>query len=528
MRARDTRETERGQTLVIFAGSLLVLLLIAALVFDLGMSFMLQRQEQNAADPGALAAAQYIPADSSGTVTPQMESAACFYARQDGFFPSATTSDVTATGCVPANDPGKAVLTVNYPPLGASAGAYEGRPGFVQVVITREHQNFFLPILGQPFSTVTTQAIAADTTGDSNSYSLLALDPNADQGSGKIGGTGGSGTKVSIVPATNPTTGQPYQGGYVQVNSTYPSVPSPEAVNCTSGNGAFFVNGGSSITAPAIFATGQCGEGNNATITTNSGYVNEGALQVGDPLAELQPPDPADYPAGTCGAGGPTSTPTSQPCGSGNMKWAGSPCTVNGVTSTCVSLQPGVYYGGWQIGNNITLNLATGIYIIAGGGISISGSGAITSVTGTSGPAPVMIYSTDNPTYQQACLAGTATNAAAQCQRALNLDAQSTLDLAGMNSGPYKGILLWQDGHGSCQQATNTCNVTLGGQTNLNIAGTVYAPRVQVTLDGGGSVNGSAAIQIISWQWTIIGGSQITMPYDPNQLYHLEQRGLVH
>ncbi len=530
MDARDLRARQRGQTLVIFAGSLLLLLLIAALVFDLGMSFMQSRQEQNAVDPGAIAAAQYIPSYASGAVTDGMKAAACFYARQDGFFPSATKNDLSTSGCVSTNDPGRAILTVNYPPVGASAGAYEGRPGFVQVLISRQHQNFFLGILGQPFAAVSAQAIAAYTTGDSNSYSLLALDPNDDQLSGQIGGTGGSGTKVSIVPAINPTTSQPYSGGYVQVNSTYPSVPAAQGVTCPTGNGAFFVNGGGSITAPQISVTGQCGVSNNATVTTNSGLVDEGALQVGDPLSGLEPPDPRAYPAGTCGSGGATSTPTSQPCGSGSMKWQGTSCTVNGGTSTCVSLQPGVYYGGWTIGNNITLTLAAGIYIMAGGGISVSGSGAITSVAGSSGsaPAPVMIYSTDNPTYQAQCLAGTASAASVQCQRALNLDAQSTLDLAGMNTGQYKGILLWQDGAGSCTQATNTCNVTLGGQTNLNISGTVYAPKVQVTLDGGGSVSGVAAIQIISWQWTIIGGSQITMPYDPNQLYHLEQRGLVH
>ena len=518
------RGPELGQVLVIFAGSVVVLCLVAALVFDLGMSWMLRRQEQNVVDPGALAAAQYIPSLTAPGATPAMVEAACFYARQSGFFSGATTND----GCLAANDPNQAILTVNYPPVGAQAGAFEGRLGFVQVAISRQHPNFFLGIIGQPTSTVAASAIAADTTGDSNSYSLIALDPNDDQNSGQIGGTGGTGTKVSIVPATNPATGLPYSGGYVQVNSTYPSVPTPQGVTCPTGNGAFFVNGGGSITAPQISVSGQCGVGNNAIVTTNTGLVNEGALQVGDPLAELQPPNPATYPDGTCGVGGATSTPTSQPCGSGSMKWQGTSCTVNGVTSTCVSLQPGVYYGGWQIGNNITLNLATGIYIIAGGGISVTGSGAISSVSGTSGPAPVMIYSTDNPTYQSMCLAGTATAAAVQCQRALNLDATSTLDVTGMNSGSYSGILIWQDGAGSCVQATSTCNVKLGGQTNLSISGTVYAPKVQVTLDGGGSVGGVAAIQIISWQWQIIGGSTLTMPYDPNQLYHLEQRGLVH
>src|SRR5687767_179934 len=52
--------SERGQILVITAASLFVLLAIAAIVVDLGFSWMLHRQEQNAADPAALAAARFI------------------------------------------------------------------------------------------------------------------------------------------------------------------------------------------------------------------------------------------------------------------------------------------------------------------------------------------------------------------------------------------------------------------------------------------------------------------------------------
>ena len=48
---------ERGQILIVTAATLVVLLAIGALVVDLGMSWMLRRQEQNAADPAAIAAA---------------------------------------------------------------------------------------------------------------------------------------------------------------------------------------------------------------------------------------------------------------------------------------------------------------------------------------------------------------------------------------------------------------------------------------------------------------------------------------
>jgi hypothetical protein len=527
------RQGGRGQVLVLFAGSIVVLLLIGALVFDLGMSWMMRRQEQNAVDPGALAAASYVSSLSGPGATPPMYAVACQYARRNGFFPSATSNDSSATGCVPGNDPGGAALVVNYPPVGPSAGAFQGRLGFVQVAITSTHDSIFLGILGQATSSVSASAIAANTTGNSNSYSLIALDPNNDCNSGQLGGNGGGGTtgKVVIQPV-DPS----YNGGYVQVNSTCGGVASPPtlAMCPSNGTGALQVSGGSSITAPAIFVTGTCGDSGTITTDAGSNMVTQGALQVGDPLAELRPPDPATFPAGQCGVGGKTTTPTgntSKGCGSGGMPWQGTACTVNGVASTCVSLQPGVYYGGWQVSQNMTLSLAAGIYIMAGGGISVTSTGSITSVSGAGGvgsPAPVLIYSTDNPAFQSQCLSG-GSCAQYQKQGAIDLSAQSTLDLAGMASGPYKGLLLWQDGNGSCVTPTS-CSVSMGGQTDLNVAGTIYAPKVDVTLAGGGSVSnpGTAAIQVISWQWQFTGGSNLLMPYDPNQLYHLEQRGLVH
>lgn len=520
MNAQPT--TQRGQVLAVFAGALVLLLLISALVFDLGMAWMTHRQEQNAVDPAALAAAKYVPALTGPGVTGPMQAVACHYARQNGLFQAAATDDMSSTGCVPANDAGHAVLTVNYPPVGPSAGAFAGRLGFVQVGVTRQQGTFFLGILGQSTMTTSASAVAANTNGDSNSYTLIALDPGCTAGAaGQLGGNGGGTTsgKVVITPATNPATGQPYQGGYVQVNSTCGGVPNPpQTTTCLSnGTGALQVAGGSGIQAPAIFVTGQCA--NSGTITTNagSGFVTQGAIQVGDPLAELKPPSAS----GT----GQKCLPT-DPLPTDSTTAGGCHFTKAGT----YSMPPGIYYGGWQIGNSVTLQLQSGIYIMAGGGIKLTGTGSITSVLGTSGAAPVMIFSTDDPIYGPQCLAGASGLPGQACQGGIDLVANGSLDLVGMASGPYKGLLVWQDGKASCNTPSGACNVSLGGQSTLSISGTIYAPKVQVTLNGGGSVSSPAmtAIQIISWWWQITGGSNLNMPYDPSQLYHLEQRGLVH
>src|SRR6476619_3025823 len=100
-----SRSGERGQMLVIFAGALILILAIGALVVDLGFVFMLRRQEQNAAGPAAVAAARYIPAKDTG----QMWSAACFYAVQNGFAPKRSDNNANCPG---VTTPDGSIVTV--------------------------------------------------------------------------------------------------------------------------------------------------------------------------------------------------------------------------------------------------------------------------------------------------------------------------------------------------------------------------------------------------------------------------------
>jgi hypothetical protein len=492
-----------GQVLTIFAGSLVVLLVIGALVVDLGFVFMIHRQEQNAADPGAIAAARYIRA--GGGVT-AMRDAACLYAHQNGFFggPSSTVA------CTVANDPNGTSLTVNFPPS-ANAGRFAGTPGYVEVVISRPHRSFLGQIVGLGQFTVTSSAVAAFGNQDGNSNSLVALDPGG-CGSNAAGVIDGGGT-IKIEAAIDPSTGLPYDGGYVQINSVCGSTAMQNGV-CGNGegSGALKINGsGSNLIAPKVLVSGTCVKANNNFFNAP---LTEGAVQIGDPLADLAPPSFAP-PGAYCGQPGDTPPPTQT-----------SPSTSNGCKFNkkdgIYDLSPGVYYGGWQItGSGVTLHLQPGIYVIAGGGIDLGASGTITSVVGTSGtPAPVMIFSTDNP-------AASCPGGGGGCQGKIKFTAGSDLLLRAIDSGPYKGILLWQDGRASCATATQCNDIVLSGQVSLSIAGTIYNPRGVVTVDGGGIASGYAAVQIISWNWKVSGGGTILMPYDPKQLYQFNSKGLV-
>ena len=478
-----TNRLQRGQVLVIFAGGLLLLMAIAALVIDLGFVFMLRRHEQNAADPGAIAAARHIP--TADTV--QMRQAACFYARENGFFPDPNTN------CVTALDPAGTRLTVNYPP---TTGDFSGQFDKVEVVISRSNDSFFAGVLGLPRFAVTTSAVAAFSDGNSNGSSLIALDKSGACATGKIHGTG----DVNIFPLVPGT-----EGGYIHVNSTCATGP-PDSACSTSGSGALMVDGTSSVTSPHTYITGTCKAQSGDVI----GPISEGAVQIGDPLAEIAhaPPQIPTYPigAGRCGPTGIVTAPTGP--NSGGCKF---------TKDETIVLLPGVYYGGWDIGSKVTVELAPdpaggpSIYIIAGGGIKLTASGAITSVQGGAGaPAPVLFFNTDNP-------------ATGTGQGNIDFTATSTLKLRAIDSGPYRGILIWNDGFGSNADS----EISLGGQTNLDIGGTIYNPMGHVKMEGGSGVGSVAAVQIIANTFDVGGNSTLSMPYDPAGLYQFDRKGLV-
>jgi hypothetical protein len=109
-------------------------------------------------------------------------------------------------------------------------------------------------------------------------------------------------------------------------------------------------------------------------------------------------------------------------------------------------------------------------------------------------------------------------------QGSISLTGQNSLKIWGLASGPYRGLLMWQDGRGSNPSAP----ISIVGQGAMNIAGTIYAPKANVKLEGNGSSTAVAAVQIISWTWEIGGNGNLYMPYDPAQLYTILQRGLVY
>ena len=513
------RSSDRGQILVVTAVGLLVLFGIAALVVDLGMSWMLRRQEQNAADPGAIAAARWLRDPVTGGATWNQggaEADACFYAQQNGFF----EGDPGCSSALASGD-----LQVHSPPV---SGPYAGSPGKVQVIIHDTHPSFFGRIFGSTDASVTNGAVAANDASNGNSSSLIALQDVCQAGS--AGSINGGGT-VNIFPVGGATS-----GGYVHVNS--PCGGSTDNV-CQNGVGSSALQISGTLKTPYAYVNGSCtynGSGSLGLICTNgSPCLQEDAVPMGDPLFDLPEPNIADFPKGLCPDGTVSTASSTKAC---DLPSKGSDadvdCPKDGAGVNVCRLSPGVYFGGWEVGAKVRLELEPGLYILAGGGIKLSGtSSSIEAVNSPSGTeARITIFSTDGPNCA---------TIASHCQGAINFTAQQAFKAKSLNAAtcgivtpqacPWKGILLWQDG----TVLKTPQDVTLGGQSSTILAGTIYAPKSQVNINGGsattgcgGTSAGCLSIQIISWRWTITGGGTLDMPYDPAEIYQINLRGLVH
>lgn len=151
------------------------------------------------------------------------------------------------------------------------------------------------------------------------------------------------------------------------------------------------------------------------------------------------------------------------------------PCTNSVYKVTTVStpsLSPGVYCGGLSIGSDV--NLKSGIYVVAGGGIQVSHANV------TCDPGGVLIINTDAP----------AANGGASFSL-LDLF-QATVTLTALNTGsPVPGAVFYSNP--SVLPTAPVDGISVHNSSSLNLTGTVYMPgeqvgvknNVDVTITGG-------------------------------------------
>jgi Flp pilus assembly protein TadG len=478
-----TRDRQRGQILVIFAGGLIAILLIAAIVFDVGQNLLDRRTEQNAADAAALAGARHLPAgytyhgtcSAAGGGMPAVN-IACDVASSNGF--------VDGTG--------NKTVRVDIPPVAPSTKA--GLPGHIEVTIGATRGSFFSGVIGITTQRTGAMGVATNGTDLALPYSLLALDP-----------TGCAQNKINGSPGTAVTT-----NGTVHIDSNCPT-------------DALLLSGNGVLTAPECDVVGKIKTQNNAVNDCAEAPV--GVLVYGDPLRNLPAPPKPGYPADVlpldvapgpipdgCPGSGPTEATEAVPALCSFSK-----PTMNGKK---YRIFPGYYPGGIQV-TRATVYMDPGIYWIGGGGIDIRSNGPAGVYgelvskdpgdnTGIAPSGGVLIYNSKLPNSPYGPIH-------------LNGGDGSTLALKPIQTGQYTNMVIFVDR----SVPTGNGDIDLNGDdSNLIISGTIYAPTANVKLNGGDSdVIGS---QLICYNFVVNGsGSAFTLDYQPDDLFHLKGVGLV-
>lgn len=485
---RPSRQS--GQILVLFAGGLVAILLVAALVFDVGQNLLDRRTEQNVSDAAALAGARYVV---GATYTYH---GACVAVTASTQAPYEACQSTSSNGYVDGTN--NVTVRVDMPPIAPSA--FAGLPGYIEVTIGSTRASFFEGVIGIGGQRVGAMAVATNASDLALPYSLLALSPTA-CGANMI--TGSPGSAVS----TN---------GTVHIDSSCPT-------------DALLLSGNGVLNAPECDVVGA--------IQTSGGAINHctsapaGVLVSGDPLRNLaaptqpgpplavQPLDGGPIPAGCPGSTGPATDSVPATCA-----FTGGP-----VAGHAYRIFPGNYPGGiWT--SKATLYMDPGIYWIGGGGVHIQSNGAIVSKaagdnTGMASSGGVLIYNTadPNPSIVTGC-ASSPTGVGCYDDIVLNGGGGSTptLALLPIQSGLYQNMVMFVD-----RTKSKPDDIMLNGSnSSLSISGTIYAANGTVKLNGGATTVVSA--QVICWSFQVNGSAaSFIIDYDGSKLFHLKGVGLV-
>jgi hypothetical protein len=255
-------------------------------------------------------------------------------------------------------------------------------------------------------------------------------------------------------------------GGPVIVNSDNPS--------------AVLVSGNGSLIAPEFNITGGVQLGGNSSFTTApvSNNINTGTHPTPDPLAYLPQPDVP-----------PDGTITKTSLGGGNFQYVLTPGRFTNL--------PTFQTGDTVILEQASYNTAGGIYYIDGGGFKSTGA-SITMDPATSGG--VLIYNEPSSSANSEKIQITG-------------NASGTVNLSPLTSGPYSGMVLWQDRNSSVP-------VLVEGNGSFTVNGTFYAAGATLNINGNGKTSTGMATgsYVDASGYTVLGGSKIGSQYISNDL----------
>lgn len=459
----------RGQALAIFALSLTVVLLAAALAFDAGLIILERRDQQNAADAAAMAGARHITSNQS-----LARSSAADIATANGF-----TTGVDSQ-----------VVNVHIPPV---SGQFTSWPNAIQVEILNTRPSLFAGIMGIANWPVSARAVAASFAGAGGPFAILALEPH-DCEAVKVSGNG----DITAY-------------GNIQVNSDCPG-----SALKRQGPGSITVNasGAACNVAGGIQDGGGAGSLNCAQVT--------GAPVIPDPLKDLPDVPQQPYPVPPTYISGPNSgIPNGCQGGSGAATFL-APATCQFQSSyagTTWRLHPGSYPGGLKLQAG-TFYLEPGIYWLGGGGLDITGNGSDTSSvdagTGTYGGG-VLFYNTEIPT---STLGDIRLNGASANIHLMPLSAP-----AASPESTWNGLVVYQDR----RYSLGGDDIVVDGNSSagMDVRGTVYAPVGDVRVNGNAGQLTMDQIIALTFEATGAPGSQIFAQKEVANIFQFTAAGLV-
>lgn len=239
------------------------------------------------------------------------------------------------------------------------------------------------------------------------------------------------------------------------------------------------------VTGTNIYTAGNLSVGGSAQVSADNVFVSgsttvSGTVIPSPPIAVPPFPNPvAEPPAPDCNtltAEGVNDCPSVQSAGNPMSPGVYNNITLNGSAGD-VTMQPGIYV----ITGNMKVSSST----------SLTGSGVMLYFTCSSFPNPCPPNSTGG---------------------SLTIEGGGTINLTPPTSGPYQGLLIYQD-------PNNNSPLYLTGGGELSLTGTIYAPSATLQLQGNSTATTSLNSIIDVGGVTAKGDGTINVSYNENANY---------
>ncbi|MBI2912686.1 MAG: hypothetical protein HYY03_02060 [Chloroflexi bacterium] len=329
----------------------------------------------------------------------------------------------------------QASITINIPP---ASGPSAGDSSYVEVLVSTDKAPVFRAPLTNALWTVSARAVAGAFPQNVPPYNFISLRDDCKNHTLLIN----AGGTLTV-------------NGGIYVNSCNGADGQGKGALPPGYGDAFDIFGaGGHIEAQAVYVVGGWETHDGATVNPDP-LIRQQAIP--DPAADLVAPDPATLPVQR-------GTPTQ----ASQLKIQG---------NTVTTIQPGIYYGGIKISGNADVTLADGIYYIGGGGFEVTGNATLN--------APhVLIYNT---------------NSQGKGFDNIDLDSSSSITMGPMASGPYMGMVIFQD-------RLNSKDIYIDPGNGIDgLSGTLYAPHddVMVKVEASGTAN----MQIVAGMINIVGAN---------------------